>query len=96
MLVSFLKYSFLFYILSVSHMCSGYFGGQKRALDLLELEVQIVVSCLMCVWRTKVGPLEEQEMPLMVKPFLHPQHMLFYFLEQIAFPISVSLLTFLS
>lgn len=44
--------------LSVSHMCEGYFGGQKRVLDFLELEVhskQMVMSHLMCLLGTRVG-----------------------------------------
>lgn len=56
-------------------MCAGTHGGQKRALDSLEWEIQIVVSCLMevlgtelRVFRRAVSALNHQS-PL---PSVHP------------------------
>jgi hypothetical protein len=40
-----------------THAC----GEQKKAPDLLELELQVLVSCLPCgCWESNLGPLEEQ------------------------------------
>jgi hypothetical protein len=44
--------------------------GQKRALDPLELELQMVVSCLVWMLGTKLGPLEEQPLLLTPEPSL--------------------------
>ena len=35
-------------------MCAGALGGQKRASELLEVELVMVVSCLMWVLGTKL------------------------------------------
>lgn len=37
----------------------GPFGGYKRALDVLELELSVVVS-----WEPNMGPLEEHQVSL--------------------------------
>ena len=39
----------------VYHMCAGALGGQKRASELLEVELIMVVSCLMWVLGTTPG-----------------------------------------
>lgn len=54
---------FLIMCVSVSvweyvHVSAGAQGGQKRSLDLLELEAQVVVSCPTWVLGTKLGPSE--------------------------------------
>jgi hypothetical protein len=41
-------------------MRAGAHRGQKRALDFLELEVQVFVSCQMRVLQTELGTLQEQ------------------------------------
>lgn len=47
--------------------------GQKRETESLELELQVVVSFPM--WMLlKVGPLQEQYVPWITEPSLHPQH----------------------
>lgn len=45
-------------------------GGQKRALDSLELELKVVVSGLTWVLGTKLGPLQEQQIFLIIEPSL--------------------------
>lgn len=42
-----------------AHVCSA-LGGQKEALDPLELELEVIVGCLMWVWALILGLLEEQ------------------------------------
>lgn len=49
----------------------GAHGSQERILDLLELELEVVVTCLVWVLGTKCGPLEEQQAPLAPE---HPSH----------------------
>jgi hypothetical protein len=41
---------------SKCHRCSGALGGQKRASDPLELELQAVVSCLVWVMGSELRP----------------------------------------
>lgn len=41
--------------------------GQKRTLDPLEVELQMIVS-----WELKLGPLEEKPMLLSIDPYLQP------------------------
>lgn len=54
----------------------GFFRGQKRWLDPLNLELQIVVSYHV-VLGIKPGPLEEPKVPLTTEPSL--QLLLCYF-----------------
>lgn len=44
----------------------------KWVLDSLELELQMVVSCLVWMLGTKLGPLEEQPLLLTVQPSVQP------------------------
>ena len=72
------NYSGCMSIMSVYICEPGTFGDQKRVLDLLKLELQIIVSC-----HEEAGPLEEQPVffplsylcSLLVPPFLAPLKM---------------------
>jgi hypothetical protein len=44
--------------------------GQKRVLDLLELQLQMVVSHCVGGWELTPGPLQERQMLLTSKPSL--------------------------
>lgn len=55
-------------------MCAAACGGQKRVVDPLALEFQVIVSCL--VVGTDSTPLEEQPMLLSAEPFLQPSPIL--------------------
>ena len=57
----------------VCHVCSGTCGGQKRALGLLVLVLQEVVSCLLWVLGTELGSLEEQQVLFTAESSLHPR-----------------------
>ena len=46
---------------------------QKRALESLELQLNVVVSCLEWVLGTKLRSSEEPQVLLMAEPPLHPQ-----------------------
>ena len=39
----------------------GAYGHQKRVSETLELEMQVVMSCLTWVLGTNLGPLKEQD-----------------------------------
>ena len=53
-------------------MSMGAQGGQKRVLDPLELELQTVVSCYVGGSEPNLGLLQNQRVPFMAKPSLHP------------------------
>lgn len=42
-----------------AHECRCH-RGQQRALEFLELELQVFASCLLRVLQTEIGPLQEQ------------------------------------
>lgn len=63
-------------------MSTGSWRGQKHQ-NLLELKLQMVVSCMMCVLGTKWGPLQKQYMILTTKPSL--QHPIVSILQAILF-----------
>lgn len=54
------------------------YGGQKRALDPVELELKAVMSCLTQVLWTELKSSEEQCAPLTAEPTLQPLDILFY------------------
>ena len=52
---TYMKHLFYFLFMSLyMHMYPGACGGQKRALDPLELESQAIVTQLLCVLGTKL------------------------------------------
>ena len=59
-----------FVCMYVHHMCARACRDQKRALGILELELQVVVSCLVGCWESNPGPLEEQPVLLITKPYV--------------------------
>lgn len=44
--------------MSICHICVGSCGGQKRALDSLELKLQFIVSCYVGARELNSGPLK--------------------------------------
>lgn len=50
--------------MSLYALVPGTCGGQKKALDPLELESQAVESCLMWYWEPNSGPLQKQQVLL--------------------------------
>lgn len=42
------------------HVSADAHRSQKGALDLPELELQVVVTCPICVWEPNSSPLQEQ------------------------------------
>lgn len=51
----------------VHSMCAVPMAARQGWIPL-ELELQAVVSCMMCVWGTKPGPLQEQHTFLTTEP----------------------------
>lgn len=51
----------------------GTLRGQKKASDLLELELQVVICCLMWVSGTSLDLLGEQQVLVTPEPFLQLQ-----------------------
>ena len=59
-------------MLEDEHMSIGDGRGQKRALNFLELELQMSVSCHVGAGELNPSPLEEQPELLTTEPFLQP------------------------
>lgn len=55
------------------HLSAGAHRDQKRASDLLEMELQLVVSLLLWVLRIELGSLQDQCAHLSAEPSLQPQ-----------------------
>lgn len=58
-------------------MSAGACGGQKRALDFLELKLERVVYHQCGCWERNSGPLEEQYVLLTAEPAFQPWRFLF-------------------
>ena len=54
-------YMHVFMCRCVCHMCVGAQGGQRKVLDPLQLELQMIVRHLQRCWEPNSGPLEEQQ-----------------------------------
>ena len=70
------------FYLHVYATCVGDLGSQKRALGLLELELQIVVTAHYKCWELNLGPLEEQQAPLTTEMSLQPSLLSLFLLRQ--------------
>jgi hypothetical protein len=55
----------------------GAHGGQKRALEFLELELKAGMSCIVSTENSNLGLLEEQSVPLTIEPPLQPHNACF-------------------
>jgi hypothetical protein len=58
--------------MSLCHMCGGIPEGTNWALDHLELEFHVLMSCLAWVLEPNLGPLEKQHKPSATGPSLLP------------------------
>lgn len=56
--------------MSLQHMCTVLTECQKRALDLLEMELPAAMSHHMGCWELNPGPMEDQPMLLIAELFL--------------------------
>ena len=59
------------------HCCFANMHIYVSVLGPMELELLTVVSCLLCMLRMDLGPLQEQYMSFSLAPPLQPQHISF-------------------
>lgn len=67
----------VFACMSMHHICTISLKGQKRALDLLGVRLQMVVSCHVFAWYQRQGSQEEYSTLLTIKPSLQSYMTLF-------------------